>query len=912
MSRSRAIDTRLEKLTPSLDEYLSTGFMEREEVVELSRRRKHWEYRLVAKPLLLLDVQHAIEYELQIEEKLQNYCAATKLNFRHRWAVLERIEGLYRIGLKNLRVPAEKEVIRKECVKFMKKFGRVAALSKLYGEWMMLSPTRSDLWIEAAEWTAIEQKNVEDGRALIQQALVTMAAEPAVWASAVKIELHMVRRLLRGLLDSHRTEIKREWEKNNEANGVDPSNAGSIDYEFHTIAPRLRAENESMASILLDLGLVKAVIEEAMDSPACGPALFHSLIHTSAAFSVAGDIVRLLSKEGVERCFQAIGDSKQPQQIRMKWEDGAAALVWDYLSIEHFVSNHGPSSLLTPIEFLERGGASDIPPRTQRVHTAGLTLISTCAAVQAFYDDEQCSAVTANRFFSVKGLRTTLADGVSEVLSFLQRNGVEDEVVSSIASRLLASDLEKSEPVTAHIARKLLKETGKGKKVPKQSTEEVKAIALAQQLVSDVCTISVAPPKQKVRRDSAVGVTLADFWPASCFSKFILAEDGCSTDISLLVQSCETLDDETVDRLLLWWKSLDRLDNDESNAPEDSSSKKWIKKSVTNTKEQRRQVVVELFRKLNLIPSSASGLKRSAVPVENVDLLARRNMISYTSGKTPITLWKVYNALEVILGEDSEKGVTGSLSSNSVSSSSSSSDEDEQVSKKLPARLSQKVSCYSAAGLEFLSSVVHGSLNHKEEWLSTEGVCALLRSRFYSLSGKARFTREEMREVIRSKVSTGFVRQVQAFLDEASRCKPRPRYALTSLLIPFYEALVLEVPTARNVAAARSLYEELLSLYGLTKHLDHFAPLLFDGSSTSAPSCRKDLPRELNAKDWLAYVHFERFVSKDLTRAQQVMERARRLCLAPQQLLIANHSNVPDFSNGTDESKTSFLFYESC
>eukprot|EP00796_Vickermania_ingenoplastis_P005266 gene5266-3774_t len=852
MSRSRAIETRLEKLTPSLDEFFSSGFLTRQEVVEVSRQRTHWEYRLVAKPLLLLDVRQAIQYELQLEDKLREYCAASKLSLRHRWVMLERIEGLYRIGLKNLRVPAEREELRRECVLFLRKFGRKGALSKLYAEWMIQSPTRSDIWIEAAEWSAIDDKNVDNGRAIIQQALLTMASVPEVWASAVKIELHMCHRLLRGLLDSHRAEIKRE----REASG----DKGPVDFRFSELGERLRAENASMGSILLDLELARTVVDEALSGPASGPALVQLLGRTAAAFPLSAELIRELRLEGLRRGLRTARSSAGdvPQAERTKWEEGLAALLWDCAAVEHFLVSSGPVAVTDPAGFIATGGAPEKPTTAVRVHAAAHTLITSCTLVSSAQKVEAWPTVSA-----IKDIRHVFTDGIAGVLNSLKRAGVPAADLSDIAIRFLTPAPERA--ITATYLAKLLLPgpTPKMKKAGSVPAPGAGAVALGKSLAEELLVLP--PAGRKVRRDPGSSI----FWLAASLSPFVRAEDVRDVVTPTSFFGAAALDDETLRRLLLWWDSLDRLEA--SQSPEE----------VAASRAERGRAALRLLQEHQVLPATAT---LSSVE----DLLSRRNLVPYAAGKTPVALWRVFEALEKMRADQTTSAATPPPSC----SSSSSSDDSEDVPQR-PSRPSETVSSFAMAGLEFLVSVGRGTLDTAEEWGAVVGICALIRSRLRTLGCPASFSRAEMEAAVRDRGMT-WVARVRRFIGETQRCRPRPRWVLVALVIPFLEAVAVAGPGAGSSAMveARAAHEEVLSLYGLSHYPDQYAALLYDADrdgTAAAPAAQRGLAKALSAEDWGNYVAFERFVARDLAKANKVMERARRLCLAPQALLIANH-----------------------
>ena len=71
MASGQAIDTRLEKLLPASNEWFTAGLYTKDEIQNIMRQRTSFEYRLAARPLLKVDVDLAIDYELNIESQIE-------------------------------------------------------------------------------------------------------------------------------------------------------------------------------------------------------------------------------------------------------------------------------------------------------------------------------------------------------------------------------------------------------------------------------------------------------------------------------------------------------------------------------------------------------------------------------------------------------------------------------------------------------------------------------------------------------------------------------------------------------------------------------------------------------------------------------------------------------------------------
>ena len=241
MSRSRAIDARLEKLIPSMEELLVVGIVQREEVREIARQRTTHEYRLASRPLLLLDVHYAIEFELNLERQIASFCSKTKLTLKHRWAVVERLEYIYKVALKRLRDPGEKEQLRVEFVAFLKQFSRNSSLSRLYAQLVQKHPTVSRYWIEAVKWEC-DAKNFEVARNLIHKATRLLQDDEGTWLCALDVELQFCQSLLHQIASDEAVPGPER-------------------------APKLEQENAALAKVVLDIALGREVVESCFRTP---------------------------------------------------------------------------------------------------------------------------------------------------------------------------------------------------------------------------------------------------------------------------------------------------------------------------------------------------------------------------------------------------------------------------------------------------------------------------------------------------------------------------------------------------------------------------------------------------------------------------------------------------------------------
>jgi hypothetical protein len=286
MARARAIDTRLEKLVPSMEEYFIAGIFTKDELRTVAKERTMHEYKLVAKPLLALDVQQAIHYELDLEKRVREFCGATSVNLKHRWAVQDRITHLFQIGLRHLRDAGEREGLRKEFVSTMKRFDRRAALSNHYATFVTKYPNRADLWVEAALYEA-EVSNTEAARTIVQHALKHFADRSVpLWVCSLRIELQYLSNIMTAML------------KDLADRQVKAPEGATVASVFETAAA---TTSEALLSIVFDEMLARVVVDGAVQSPAFGSKLLTDMLSEAASYPFARRVAEHLVSTGVPK-----------------------------------------------------------------------------------------------------------------------------------------------------------------------------------------------------------------------------------------------------------------------------------------------------------------------------------------------------------------------------------------------------------------------------------------------------------------------------------------------------------------------------------------------------------------------------------------------------------------------------------
>ncbi|EKF30666.1 hypothetical protein MOQ_005516 [Trypanosoma cruzi marinkellei] len=564
MARARAVETRLERLLPSLEEYFTSGLLTHDETQDVARQRTHWEYRLIAKPLLLLDVQNAVAYELGLEKRIEEYCRTTKLVLKHRWAVLERIETIYRIGIKHIKDRDELELLRREFVQFLKAHNRHSSLSALYGELMVRYPTRSSLWVEAALYEGIEMGNTDNGRVIVQQAVLTAGAQPEVWNAAFLLELYFADRLLQKLVEEG---SKKEQKSPKE-----------------DIVEELREENAALASVVVDLALVKAVVEEALESPACGPNLVQLLLESAMRFSFAKSVVETLMASAASKMLSALTSDDGPARTASNnWRGaGLFRFVTDFLRIDVIMLDRGVMG--DAASFLRSRGRFHASTPAERT----AALVKAFAASLTLAQSERISS-----FLALGRLQETAVAELEPLLEAL-RESTSASGVSAVCRRLLSNQHSSITEAVMCLCGK--KDASLLQRLASVAAERVQA---ALQTVSEELPVKV----KKARHEGKSGKSITwRIW------RFLLPDDRKAVEASVPQTVTRFASGDDVERLV-----LSQCDVKDVFAVENA--------------------LTLFLREFHLIGEN-----------EGIEGLHR---LCFHKSKTPIALWKVFHLLEL-------------------------------------------------------------------------------------------------------------------------------------------------------------------------------------------------------------------------------------------------------------------------
>lgn len=234
-----------------------------EEVRELIRKRKQFEYKLQKRTKVKEDFLEYIQYESNLLKLLEIRREST--GYHHKQAEIEgsvknRINKLFKI----LEHRNQSDLtIWLSHIHFLKTQGWEEAVSRLYLRILQVHNDKPGLWVESARWEFEDVGSAENARKILLRGLRFLPKSWILHREYVKLELLYVEQLKKR---------KDVLAGKNAAEGVD------------------NEDNDENSDVILDCAIVKVVVQNAVDTIQ-DPKFIVSLISTLRIFAFTEDIV---------------------------------------------------------------------------------------------------------------------------------------------------------------------------------------------------------------------------------------------------------------------------------------------------------------------------------------------------------------------------------------------------------------------------------------------------------------------------------------------------------------------------------------------------------------------------------------------------------------------------------------------
>ena len=220
------VEQRMEEMMNEVEQMERVNLLQAEEVRELVRRRKQYEYKLQKRNKAKEDFLEYIQYEANLLRLLEMRRETT--GYHHKQAEIEgsiktRINKLFKI----LEHRNQSDVtVWRSHIQFLKTCDWEEAVSRLYLRMLQVHSDKPGLWVEAAGWEFEEVGSAENARKILLRGLRFLPKSWVLQREYVKMELLYVEQLRKRkqILGGNNEETKEDEEKDeNEDNVLDCS-----------------------------------------------------------------------------------------------------------------------------------------------------------------------------------------------------------------------------------------------------------------------------------------------------------------------------------------------------------------------------------------------------------------------------------------------------------------------------------------------------------------------------------------------------------------------------------------------------------------------------------------------------------------------------------------------------------------
>lgn len=189
------VQKNIESFIPELEQMERIGLATRDQVREILRRRKRFEYRLRRRKLSKDDYLTYIQYELNLYALLQKRRARLRIaqkKLEIDLVIAKRINKLFKKAV--LMFSGDCKLWLSH-IDFCSRMGWNHVVGTLYTRMLNLHSHKPEIWVAAAKWQLEENASVEMSRKLLQRGLLFNNKSCLLWREYFRMELLFVEKM---------------------------------------------------------------------------------------------------------------------------------------------------------------------------------------------------------------------------------------------------------------------------------------------------------------------------------------------------------------------------------------------------------------------------------------------------------------------------------------------------------------------------------------------------------------------------------------------------------------------------------------------------------------------------------------------------------------------------------------------
>lgn len=186
------VQRNIEGFIPELEQMERTGLVTRDQVREILRRRKRFEYRLRRRKKSKEDYLTYIQYELNLYELLQKRRARLRITDKRPEIDLMIAKRINKLFKKAVLMFSGDSKLWLSHIDFCVRMGWNHAVGTLYTRMLNLHSHRPEIWVAAAKWQLECNSSPEMARKLLQRGLLFNSKSFLLWHEYFRMELIFV------------------------------------------------------------------------------------------------------------------------------------------------------------------------------------------------------------------------------------------------------------------------------------------------------------------------------------------------------------------------------------------------------------------------------------------------------------------------------------------------------------------------------------------------------------------------------------------------------------------------------------------------------------------------------------------------------------------------------------------------
>ncbi|XP_047993663.1 U3 small nucleolar RNA-associated protein 6 homolog [Leguminivora glycinivorella] len=183
------VNQRIEDMINELEQMRRTGLYDEDEIREISRKRKEFEYRIQRRVKEKDDYVHYIAYELALIEDIAIRRKKTKLNEKKKdleYAIAKRVNKVFKQFIYRFQNDLE---IYFQYIKFCRSVGFDYAVSAIIGQMLQMHGDKPKMWQMAALWESEEQNNLDNAKNFLLKGIHRHPQACELYLDLFKIEV---------------------------------------------------------------------------------------------------------------------------------------------------------------------------------------------------------------------------------------------------------------------------------------------------------------------------------------------------------------------------------------------------------------------------------------------------------------------------------------------------------------------------------------------------------------------------------------------------------------------------------------------------------------------------------------------------------------------------------------------------